>query len=178
MSNMRANLLIIGLACSLAALSTAAAGQQSSSVLRGHDINAPVDVAADRIEVQDRDDRALFVGNVVVTQGDLTLTTERLRIAYSGGDGINIDRLDASGGVKVQSSGETAYGDYGVYDLNRKIITLIGDVRLAQGNNEIFGSRLIIDLTSGRAVIDGGPRGVDQSGGRVTGRFTVPQRDQ
>ena len=29
---------------------------------------------------------------------------------------------------------------------------------------------------SGRAVIDGGPAGVGQSGGRVTGRFTVPQR--
>ena len=25
-------------------------------------------------------------------------------------------------------------------------------------------------------VIDGGPPGVNQSGGRVTGRFTVPQR--
>jgi len=37
-------------------------------------------------------------------------------------------------------------------------------------------SRLVIDLNSGRAVIDGGPPGVAQSGGRVTGHFTVPKR--
>ena len=30
------------------------------SALKGHDSNAPVDVAADRIEVQDRADRAIF----------------------------------------------------------------------------------------------------------------------
>jgi lipopolysaccharide export system protein LptA len=34
----------------------------------------------------------------------------------------------------------------------------------------------VIDLDSGRAVIDGGPPGVNQSGGRVKGHFTVPQR--
>jgi lipopolysaccharide export system protein LptA len=32
------------------------------SALRGHNTNAPVDVAADRIEVQTRADRAVFVG--------------------------------------------------------------------------------------------------------------------
>jgi lipopolysaccharide export system protein LptA len=36
----------------------------------------------------------------------------------------------------------------------------------------------VIELASGRAVIDGGPPGVNQSGGRVTGHFTVPQRQQ
>jgi lipopolysaccharide export system protein LptA len=35
---------------------------------------------------------------------------------------------------------------------------------------------LTIDLDSGRAVMDGGLRGVNQAGGRVTGRFTVPKR--
>jgi lipopolysaccharide export system protein LptA len=34
----------------------------------------------------------------------------------------------------------------------------------------------VIDLDSGRAVIDGGPAGVGESGGRVTGHFTVPQK--
>ena len=34
------------------------------------------------------------------------------------------------------------------------------------------------DLNSGRAVIDGGAPGVGQSGGRVTGHFTVPQKSR
>jgi lipopolysaccharide export system protein LptA len=154
---------------------------QPRSALGGHDTNAPVDVTSERIEVQDRADRAVFSGNVHVTQADLTLDTERLTVAYSGGQGstgLQINRLDAAGGVVVHSPSETAKGDFGVYDLDRKLITLIGNVQLDRENNQVKGSRLVIDLDSGRAVIDGGPPGVNSSGGRVTGHFTVPQRQQ
>jgi lipopolysaccharide export system protein LptA len=130
----------------------------------------------------------------------MALDTQRLTVAYSNkpgatpaaanqpqslagqptsqGTGIQIDRLDATGGVTVHSPSETAKGDFGVYDLNRKLITLVGNVELTRGDSHIVGSRLVIDLTSGRAVIDGGPPGVAQSGGRVSGHFTVPQHGQ
>lgn len=155
--------------------------EQPTSALRGHNSNAPVDVTADRIEVQDRADRAVFSGNVHVTQARLTLDTSRLTVAYSGGaggGGVQIRRLDAAGGVVVRSPSETARGDFGIYDLDRKLITLIGNVQLNRQDNRVSGARLVIDLDSGRAVIDGGPPGVNQSGGRVSGRFTVPQRRQ
>ena len=155
---------------------------QPVSALKGHNSNAPVDVTAQRIEVQDRADRAIFAGNVHVTQAELTLDTPRLTVAYSGGQGANsnvqIRRLDAAGGVVVKSPSETAKGDFGVYDLDRKLITLIGNVQLNREQNQVNGARLVIDLDSGRAVVDGGPPGVNQSGGRVTGHFTVPQRQQ
>jgi lipopolysaccharide export system protein LptA len=165
-----------------AAMLLAAAGPMAApaaepvSALKGHDSNAPVDVSADRIEVQDRADRAMFSGNVHVVQGDLTLDTIRLTVAYSSAGKIQIRRLDAAGGVTVKSPSETARGDFGVYDLDRKLITLVGAVRLDRANSNVLGSRLVIDLTSGRAVMDGGAAGVGQSGGRVTGHFTVPQR--
>jgi lipopolysaccharide export system protein LptA len=158
---------------------TAALAQQkqnSVSALKGHNSNAPVDVTADRIEVQDRADRALFAGNVHVRQAELSLDTERLTVAYSSGNGVQIQRLDAAGGVVVRSPSETAKGDFGIYDLDRKLITLIGAVQLNRGENQVNGSRLVIDLDSGRAVVDGGPPGVNQAGGRVSGHFTVPQR--
>ena len=155
---------------------------QPVSALKGHNSNAPVDVTAERIEVQDRADRAIFAGNVHVTQAELTLDTPRLTVAYSGGQGANnnvqIRRLDAAGGVVVKSPTETAKGDFGVYDLDRKLITLIGNVQLNRQNDRVSGARLVIDLDSGRAVIDGGPPGVNQSGGRVTGHFTVPQNQR
>src|SRR3954467_6267048 len=148
---------------------------QPVSALKGHNSNAPVDVTAERIEVQDRADRAIFAGNVHVTQAELTLDTPRLTVAYSGGQGTNanvqIRRLDAAGGVTVKSPSETAHGDFGIYDLDRKLITLIGAVQLNRSGSQINGQRLTIDLNSGRAVVDGGPAGVGQSGGRVTGHF-------
>ena len=155
-----------------------AQAQGGVSALKGHDSNAPVDVSADRIEVQDRVDRAVFVGNVKVRQAELTLDTQRLTVAYSGGEGIQIQRLDAAGGVTVRSPSETARGNFAVYDLDRKLITLVGDVQLNRGGSHVNGQRLVIDLDSGRAVIDGGAPGVGQSGGRVTGRFIVPQRSR
>jgi lipopolysaccharide export system protein LptA len=152
--------------------------EQPVSALKGHDSDAPVDVNADRIEVQDRADRAMFVGNVHVRQAELTLDTQRLTVAYSSSGGVQIRRLDAAGGVVVRSPSETAKGDFGIYDLDRKLITLIGNVQLNRDRNQVNGARLVIDLDSGRAVIDGGPPGVNQTGGRVSGHFTVPQRQK
>jgi lipopolysaccharide export system protein LptA len=145
--------------------------------LKGHNSNAPVDVSADRMEVQDRVDRAVMAGNVHVKQQELTLDTARLTIAYtSGAAGLQMQRLDASGGVVVKSPSETARGAFGVYDLDRKLITLVGGVELQRQQSRISGSRLVIDLTSGRAVVDGGAPGLGGSGGRVMGHFIVPQR--
>lgn len=162
------------------ALATAAAALAQSrepvSALRGHNSNAPIDLTADRLEVQDRADRAIFAGNVKVRQDELSLDTSRLTVAYSSSGGVQIKRLDASGGVTVRSPSETARGSFGIYDLDRKLITLVGNVVLQREGSQISGQRLVIDLDSGRAVIDGGPAGVGQSGGRVTGHFTVPQR--
>ena len=153
--------------------------EQPTSALKGHNTNAPVDVSSERIEVQERADRAVFTGNVHVTQGDMTLDTPRLTVAYANGAGsqsVQIKRLDAAGGVVVRDPSETAKGDFGVYDLDRKLITLIGNVQLTRENNQVNGARLVIDLNSGRAVVDEGPPGVNSTGGRVTGHFTVPQQ--
>ena len=176
----------IGIILAITALGASASSaqvrqEQPVSALKGHNSSAPVDVTADRIEVQDRADRAIFAGNVKANQGELSLNTPRLTVAYSGGSGgggVQIRRLDAAGGVTVKSPSETARGDFGIYDLDRRLITLIGNVQLNRQSNQVNGARLVIDLDSGRAVVDGGPPGVNSSGGRVTGHFTVPQRKQ
>lgn len=184
MMHMRSIGIILALSLAAAASAGIAQVQQERGVsaLKGHNSNAPVDVTADRIEVQDRADRALFIGNVHATQAELTLETARLTVAYSnspgaGSGGVQIRRLDAAGGVVVRSPSETARGDFGIYDLDRKLITVIGNVQLNQRQNVVSGQRLVINLDTGRAVIDGGPPGVNSSGGRVKGHFTVPQRN-
>ncbi|HEY9581196.1 MAG TPA: LptA/OstA family protein [Rhizorhapis sp.] len=154
-----------------------------AQVLKNHDSNAPVNFSADRIEVQDRSDRVVVSGNVHVTQAGLTLDAARMTVAYNnggGGNGIEVERIDASGNVVVRKGNETARGSVAIYDLNRRTITMIGNVQLTQGTNRLTGGRLIIDLRSGRSTVDGraNATGVSNEGGRVTGTFTVPQRDQ
>ena len=177
MSFMRLKPVIAAIAVASAMLGAGLAqAQEGISALKGHDRRAPIDLAADRAEAQDRADRAIFAGNVVVRQGDLTLRTTRLTLAYASQNGIDINRIDASGGVVVTSPSETAKGDFAVYDLDQGLITMVGNVRLERGGSYLSGARLTIDLDTGRAVMDGGLRGVNQGGGRVTGRFTVPKR--
>ena len=163
---------------SLIALGGPAAAQEGVSALKGHNSRAPIDLSADRAEAQDRSDRAIFSGNVVVRQAGLTLRTARLTIAYASSGGIDINRIDASGGVVVTSPSETARGNFATYDLDSGLITMVGDVRLERSGSSLSGGRLTIDLNTGRANMDGGLRGVNQQGGRVTGRFTVARRGQ
>lgn len=167
---------------SLIALSAPALAQ-GLSALKGHNSNAPIDISSDHIEVQDRADRAIWTGNVHVVQGDMTMDAARMTVAYVHATTPNanpqIQRIDASGGVTVVSPSERAKGDYGIYDLNRRLITLIGGVSLVRGGNTVNGARLVIDMNSGRATVDGSAVGggnTSAAGGRVTGHFTVPKR--
>ena len=170
------------LACLLVAVPALA---QGFSALKGHDNNAPIDISSDHFEGQDRTDRAIWVGNVRAIQGDMTMDAARMTVAFSHatqrGQDPQVQRIDASGGVTVVSPTERAKGNFGIYDLNRKLITLIGNVTLTRGTNTMNGARLVIDLNSGRATVDGNAMGGginSANGGRVTGHFTVPKRAQ
>ena len=152
-----------------------------------HDSNAPIDFASDHIEIQDRANRALLAGNVRITQAEMSLTAARMTVTYTGAitnGSPQVSRLDASGGVTVTRPDQSARGQYAVYDLNRRVITMLGGVTLRQGANVVQGARLSINLDTGRATIDGSgvggstaTPGVQSQGGRVTGRFSVPKRD-
>ena len=173
-------LFLTGLVGSALLLSTA-----SAQVMAGHDSNAPVSFNAGRIEIQDRADRVVLTGGVLVTQAGLSLRSTRMTIAYSNASGIDVNRIDATGGVVITKSDERATGDAAIYDLDRRLITLVGNVTLTQRGNRLNGGRVVIDLDSGKAVIDGSgaggaaPKGIESAGpGRVTGSFTVPQQGQ
>jgi lipopolysaccharide export system protein LptA len=171
---------------SLVFLSAGGGDAAQAQALANHNSNAPVDFAAGSIEVQDRADRVVLAGNVRVTQAGLTVTAPRMTVAYTRAGGTDVNRLDATGGVTVVKGDEMAKGNVAIYDLDRRLITMVGNVELRQRGNNLRGGRLVIDLNSGRATVDGrgAARGPDGNpveggtGGRVTGTFTVPERKQ
>lgn len=162
----------------LALASALVAGPLSGAQgIGGHDTNAPVQFAADQIELQDRQDRVVLTGDVVITQGDLTVKAARATLAYTDNGGLQIHRLDASGAVNVARGNESASGAVAVYDFDKRIITMSGGVALRRGTDNLHGSRLVIDLRTGLSSVDGragGPK-TGQNGGRVTGTFSVPK---
>ena len=144
-----------------------------AQAIAGFDSSQPVNYAADRIELQDRQNRVVLSGDVVITQGDLRLTAGRTTVSYTDEGSLQIQRIDATGGVTVTRGDERAQGAAGVYDFNRRVIVLSGGVALRRGGDTLNGGRLTIDLESGLSSVDGtgasGPQG-----GRVTGTFSVP----
>ena len=152
-----------------------AASIAGAQAIAGFNSNQPVSYAADRIELQDRQNRVVLSGDVVITQGDLRLTAGRTTVSYTDAGTLRIQRIDATGGVVVTRGGERAQGNAGVYDFNRRVIVLSGGVALRRGGDTLNGGRLTIDLNSGLSSVDGtGATGPQGTRGRVTGTFSVP----
>lgn len=156
--------------------------QLGAQAIAGHNSNAPVNYAADRIELQDKAKRVVLSGNVDITQGDLRVRASRSTVAYTDTDSLKIQRLDATGGVTVTRGSESARGDVAVYDFNRRIITMAGNVTLRRGTDNLNGGRLVMDLNSGVSSVDGRSGGSSSAvggttsrGGRVSGSFSVPK---
>lgn len=151
--------------------------QLGAQAFGGHNSNAPVDYQADRIELQDKQNRVVLAGNVNITQAGLNLRAARTTVAFTDVGSLKIQRIDATGGVVVTRAGETARGNAAVYDFNRRIITMAGNVALNQNGNTLNGGRLVIDLNTGISSVDGrGGGGSSGGGGRVSGTFSVKKQ--
>jgi len=154
--------------------------QLSAQGIAGFNSDAPVNYAADRIELQDKQQRVVLAGNVDVRQGDLRLQAARTTVAYTNHGALKIQRLDATGGVTVTRGQESARGDVAIYDFNRRVITLVGNVALRRGTDTLNGGRLVMDLDSGVSSVDGrgaGIAGAFGGNGRVSGTFSAPKRN-
>jgi len=155
----------------------------AQSALRGHNADAPITVDAKTFDSDYAKNRAIWSGDVRITQGDLRLDADTVTILYTlgkkGGD-PQIDRIDAQNNVKLVTPSETASGRIGIYDTVHRTITLIGGVTLTHGDSVLRGQRLAIDLDSGRSRLDGaataGTPGKPAENGRVKGTFVVPPR--
>lgn len=167
-----------------AAAVIAGAQQLSAQGIAAHNSDSPVNYAADRIELQDKQKRVVLSGNVDITQDNLRLRAARTTVAYTDAGSLRIQRIDATGGVFVTRGNESARGDVAVYDFDRRVITMLGNVGLKRGSDTLNGGRLVIDLRTGISSVDGRAGGSSSAiggpsagSGRVSGSFSVPKRN-
>jgi lipopolysaccharide export system protein LptA len=57
-----------------------------------------------------------------------------------------ISRVDAQGNVVVSTSTDIGRGDWGVYDADTGIVTLLGNVVITRGQNALRGQYAVVDL--------------------------------
>ena len=150
----------LGAALAMALAGAAGAGHAAVK----HNTNLPVQIDADALEIQQEKKVAVFTGNVAARQGDLVLRSDSLAVDYGSTKGAakkkdatpEISRLRAKGKVHLVSPNESARGDWAVYDVPGRVITMGGDVVLTRGENVLQGRHLIFNLVTGKSRIDGG----------------------
>jgi lipopolysaccharide export system protein LptA len=151
----------------------------------------PIKIDADRLDVFDKESRAVFAGNVVAVQGETTVRCSVMTLFYeprgqnrpgqaatpapqpaaqrtAGAPNQNdsaIRRIECTGPVTVISKTQTATGDNAVFDRVTNKVILTGNVALADGQNITRGEKLIYDTQTGVANVETTP------GGRVKGLF-------
>lgn len=137
-------------------LATPALAQQGVGFGRGSfDSNAPVEVEADEFEIDQGSGRAVLTGSVLVVQGELRLSANRLEVEYAPGNLRQIERLNATGDVLIVAGQDAAEGQTAIYELGTSEILLTGDVLVTQGGSTLAGDRLAVNLTTGSGTVSG-----------------------
>lgn len=117
------------------------------------DPDAPVEVTADNLSVDQATGKAEFTGNVVVGQGVMRLSAPRLLVVYATEGGI--DRLEATGGVTLVSGEDAAEAERADYSVAEGVIVMTGRVLLTQGDNALAAEKMTVNLDSGTAQMSG-----------------------
>lgn len=148
------------------------------------DSNEPIEITADTLTVKRMNEIAVFSGNVEAVQGKTNLRSDVMTVYYRSKKNAEetqntISKIDVDGNVFLTTPDETAQGDSGVYNVDKKEVILVGKVVLTQQDNVIKGNRLVYDMKSGKSQLFSEKMdGVGQKGGgRVKGLF-VPENKE
>jgi lipopolysaccharide export system protein LptA len=151
----------------------------------GGDSKEPIKIDADKLDVLDKDNRAVFSGNVVAVQGETTVRCSIMTVFYEGRGGqqngagaaratpapatpaapgaapaqsndSSIKRIECKGPVTVVSKTQAATSDNAVFDRAANKVFMTGNVALNDGPNITRGEKLTYDTVTGVAKVEGG----------------------
>ena len=137
----------------------------SGAILPGGNSKDPVKIDAAKLDYFDKEQKLIYTGNVVATQGESKLQARTLVIFLTPKDpaaaaGVpssssQVQRMEAAGPVTIISKDQIGTGDNGIYEKSENKVYLIGNVTLTQGPNVTKGDKLVYDLTTKQSAVTG-----------------------
>ena len=128
-----------------------------------------IQIAADALDVDNRNQTFVFSGNVKVVQGTTIITSEKLKVWYKSDSGkqvatqdsqSRIRDIEASGNVVILFDGRTAKSDKALYSADNETLTLLGDnATIVDGKNTIRGSKITLYRAKDRITVEGSSKG-------------------
>jgi lipopolysaccharide export system protein LptA len=146
----------------------------------------PIRIDADKLEVFDKDQKAVYTGDVVAVRGTTTIRASTMTIYYDnakqgqGGQAANagapptqdgaLKRIEFKGPVNVVNCSQTASSNELIYDAQAKTVTLKGNAVVADGPNVQRGEVMVYNTDESVARIT-------NPGGRVQAVVTPGGQD-
>ncbi|WIY26884.1 lipopolysaccharide transport periplasmic protein LptA [Parasedimentitalea psychrophila] len=133
------------------------ASAQSASIAFGTikgDPSLPVEVTADTLEVNQIDGSAQFEGNVLVIQGVMRLSADKVLVSYKP-EQKGIEQLEAIGNVILVNGPDAAEAEHAEYSIDSGTVVMTGNVLLSQGNSTLTSTRMVVNLSDGTAQMSG-----------------------
>ncbi len=139
----------------------------STSLAKNFQANSgkPIDIQSDMLEVNDNKKIATFRGSVIAIQGGFKLRSNELVVLYStsapqgtrpaqvtsstAGNG-EIRQIQAKGNVVITTEdNQQATGELAVFQVQKQLVLLTGNVKVKQGGNIIECERVEANLATG-----------------------------
>jgi lipopolysaccharide export system protein LptA len=116
----------------------------------------PTNITSDTLSLNAKDRVFVYKGNVVVTQGDMTLTSKVVEGNYN--DQNQIQKIIAKGDVVITKQEIKATSQLATYDAVSSIVTLTDNPQLQQGESVLIADRIKVYLNEDRSQAEGNVR--------------------
>ncbi|MBQ26962.1 MAG: hypothetical protein CMH81_02285 [Nitrospiraceae bacterium] len=138
----------------------------------------PIVITSQSLVVHNRNDQAIFEGQVMLIQGAFRLTADRMVVffadqAASNDPGVpavagqKISMIKAVGHVKIVDGDQSATGKKAVFYGKEEKVVLTGQPEIWQHGYRVTGKKLTLFLKEDRSVVEGGSQVVITDSGSL-----------
>ena len=113
------------------------------------DSEQPIEIQADFAELDDQEGKTIYVGNVVVTQGSIKMTGDKLKVNFSEARDLEDIFIEGRPAYfkQTRDSGDDVEGEGLLieYHAQKNLLHLIEKAKLTQGDRIFTGNRINYD---------------------------------
>jgi len=113
----------------------------------------PTTIKSNQMLADNKGKTAVFSGDVVTRQGDITIYSDKMTINY--GDKGDVEKVEADGNVRIVQENRVGMASHAVYDSRNGLIILTGNPKVMQGGDSISGKTIIYYVDGDKSVVSG-----------------------
>ncbi len=125
-----------------------------ASTLDDKDGKSQIIISSDTLTADNKNNTAVFKGNVVAKTDDITMYSDKMIVSYDSKDS-KIIKIHALGNVKVNNEERALFSQEAIYIDNEEKIIFTGNPKAIEGDNMITGKQIIFFLKDNRTLVEG-----------------------